>query len=208
MHVLHTSPETGGFAVQAVLEETGAEYRLAEVDTKAGQHRSPDFLKRNPMGQVPVLELPDGTVMTETAAMLIHLADRLAPGRLAPEPDSPARPAYLRWLMFMAVNLYQADLRAYYPERYTADGTGATGVKAAAVRDMDRQLAILDQLIGDRPYLLGDSFTAADPYLLMLAHWHPEAKSAFSRFGNVARVCDKVRMRKAVTAANQYHRIW
>ena len=206
MYVLHTERESGGFAVQAVLEAAGAEYRVAEVAEKAP--RSADFLRLNPMGQVPVLELPDGTVMTESAAIVIHLADTLAPGRLAPEPASTERPAYLRWLVFMAVNLYGADLRFYYPGRYTAEATGGQGVKQAALAHMEAQFAILDRAIGAKKFLLSDSFSAADPYVLMLAHWHPEPQTLFDRHSRLARVCDGVRKVPAVQAANAFHRIW
>lgn len=208
MHVLHTSRGSGGFAVHALLEEAGAKYRLVEVDTKAGEHRSPAFLKLNPMGQVPVLELPSGKVMTESAAMVIYLADRLKPGSLAPTPASPARPAYLRWLLFMAVNLYGSDLHVYYPERYTSDPAGAAAVKQAGIEALDRQLAILDDAIGSNRFLLGSRYSAADPYLLMLVHWHPEPDSVFGRCANIARVCEAVRNRKAIRSINAFHRLW
>jgi glutathione S-transferase len=149
MHVLHTETGSGGFAVQAVLEAAGAEYRLVEVEGKSAGERTLEFLKLSPLGQVPVLELPDGAVMTESAAILIHLADTLAPGRLAPDAHSPDRPAFLRWVVFMAVNLYGADLRLYYPERYTTDESGAQAVKQAALAHMDAQFAILEAAIGD-----------------------------------------------------------
>jgi glutathione S-transferase len=206
MYVLHTERESGGFAVQTVLEAAGAEYRLEEVAERGP--RPAGFLELNPMGQVPVLELPDGSVMTESAAIVIHLADTLAPGRLAPEPASPARPAYLRWLVFMAVNLYGADLRFYYPGRYTAEAPGAQGVKQAALAHMEAQFAILDRAIGAKKFLLSDSFSAADPYVLMLAHWHPEPQTLFARHSSLARVCDAVRKLPSVQAANAFHRIW
>jgi glutathione S-transferase len=206
IHVLHSERQSGGFAVQAVLEAAGAAYRIVEVAERGP--RTAAFLKLNPMGQVPVLELPDGTVMTESAAIVIHLADALAPGRLAPDPLSPARPAYLRWLLFMAVNLYTADLRLYYPARYTADPEGADAVKQAALAHMDAQFAILDRAIGEKRFLLSDEFSAADPYLLMLSHWHPEPPTLFARHPGIARVCDAVRQVPAVAAANAFHRIW
>ena len=208
MYVLHTSPETGGFAVQAVLEEAGAEYRLAEVDFAAGLHRSPAFLSLNPMAQVPVLELPEGTVMTESAAIVIYLADRLGPGSLAPAPDSPLRPVFLRWLVFMAANLYPADLMAYHADRYTTDPAGAPAVRQAALDLMDQHFAILDEAIGDRASLIGDGYTVADPYLLMLTYWHPDAAAVLGHRPNIARLCEAVRDRPAVVAANAYHRIW
>lgn len=208
MYVLHTGPGKGGFAVQVVLEEAGAEYRLVEVDFAAGLHRSPAFLGLNPLAQVPVLELPDGEVMTESAAIVVHLADRLGSGTLAPEPESPLRPAYLRWLVFMAANVYPAQLMAYYPDRYTADADGAEAVKQAALGHLEVQFAILDEAIGDQSFLVGEAFTAADPYLFMLVYWHPEPAAVLQRYENLARVCDAVRDRPAVVTANAYHRIW
>ena len=208
MHVLHTETESGGFVVQAVLEAAGAEYRLVEVEGKSARQRTPEFLKLSPLGQVPVLELPDGTVMTESAAILIHLADTLAPGKLAPDAASRDRPAYLRWIVFMAVNLYGADLRLYYPQRYTTDDAGAQAVKEAALAHMDAQFAIVEEAIGDNAFLVSDSFSAADPYHLMLAHWHPDAGALFARHPNIARVCDATRKLPPVKAANRFHRIW
>ena len=206
IHVLHSERNSGAFAVQSVLEATGAEYRIVEVAEKSPRPAS--LLKLNPLGQVPVLELPDGTIMTESAAIVIHLADALAPGRLAPDLLSPARPTYLRLLLFMAVNLYTADLRLYYPARYTADPAGADGVKQAALAHMDAQFAIIDQAIGDNRFLLSDDFSAADPYLLMLSYWHPEPQTLFARHPGIARVCDSTRQVPAVAAANAWHRIW
>jgi glutathione S-transferase len=208
MYVLHSRPGWGSFAVEAVLAEAGAKYRLVEVDTSAGEHRSKTFLKLNPMGQVPVLELPGGQVMTESAAMVLYLADRLAEGSLAPKPASKLRPAYLRWLTFMTANVYTADQRLYYPDRFTTDPAGADGVKAAGLRDMERWFAMIDEAIGPGKYLLGRNFTAADPYLLMLAYWHPEPAKLLSSCRNLARVCETVRSRKAIAALNAYHRLW
>jgi glutathione S-transferase len=208
MHVLHTERESGGFAVHAVLEAAGADYRLVEVEGKSARQRTRDFLKLSPLGQVPVLELPDGAVMTESAAILIHLADTCAPGKLAPDAMSPDRPAYLRWIVFMAVNLYGADLRLYYPQRYTTDDSGAGGVKEAALAHMDAQFAIVEEAIGDKQFLVSDVFSAADPYLLMLAHWHPDSQALFARHPNISRVCDATRDLPPVKAANRFHRIW
>lgn len=208
MYVLHTSPGSGGFAVEAVLAEAGAKYRVVPIDTSKGEHRKRAFLKLNPMAQVPVLELPGGQVMTESAAMVIYLADRLAPGKLAPKPTAAARAAYLRWLSFMAVNLYTADLRFFYCDRYTADPAGAEAVKAAGLRDMDAQFDILDKAVGANRYLLGRSYSAADPYLLMLCTWHPDAAKMLARRKNLARLCETVKARKAIAPLNAFHKLW
>lgn len=208
MYILHTSAGSGGFAVEAILAEAGAEYRVVPIDTKKNEHRKKSFLKLNPMAQVPVLTLPDGTVMTESAAMVIHLADALAGGKLAPKPGTAKRAQYLRWLTFMAVNLYTADLRFFYSDRYTTDPAGAEAVKASGLRDMEGQFAMLDKAVGAGMYLLGNSFSAADPYLLMLCHWHPEPAKMLSQRKNLGRICQRVKSRKAIAPLNAFHKLW
>ena len=74
MYTLFWSVDTGAFGVQAVLEELGA-LPVRGLDTSQGQHRTPHYLAVNPMAQVPALRLPDGTVITELAAIVLHLCD-------------------------------------------------------------------------------------------------------------------------------------
>ena len=208
MYVLHTSEGSGGFAVQAVLEEAKADYRVVKVDTGKGEHRKPSFLKLNPMGQVPVLELPGGGVMTESAAMVIYLADRLVGGRLAPKPVSRKRADYLRWLTFLGVNVYTADLRYFYSDRYTTEPKGADGVKGAGLRDMEAQFDILNKAVGKGPYVLGNRYSAVDPYLLMLCTWHPQPADMLRGRKNLARLCETVKARKAIASINAFHKLW
>jgi glutathione S-transferase len=206
MFKLYTSAGTGGFAAHAVLEEAGARYRIIAVDTRAGDHRTAKFLKLNPMAQVPVLELPNGEVMTESAAMVIYLCDRL--GVLAPAPGSRNRARFLRWLLFLAVNTYTADLRAYYSDRFSTVPGDVTGIRAAALADMDRQFAMVDKAIGAGPFMLGRSFSALDIYLAMLVYWHPEPDAIVKRHRNIGRLVERVKARKAVKAINAFHQLW
>jgi glutathione S-transferase len=206
MFKLYTSRGSGGFAAHAVLEEAGARYEIIPVDTKAGEHKTVRFLRLNPMAQVPVLELPNGQVMTESAAMVIYLCDRL--GVLAPAPASRHRAAFLRWLVYLAVNTYTADLRVYYSERYSTVSGDVTGIREAALADMERQFGILDQAIGGSKYFLGSTVSAVDVYLTMLVYWHPEPQQMLSRFGNIARVAERVKARKTIRHINEIHELW
>ena len=198
-YTVYTSAGTGGFAVEAVLEVAGAEWQRVVVDTKAGAHRTPEFLKLNPMAQVPTLMLPDGTVMTESAAMCVLIAERHPDAGLSPPLDSPLRAQFLRWMMFMSSVIY---------DRYTTDATGAPAVRAAAVAEMDHGLAILDRALGSGTTLIGDGYTAADPYLFMLVHWHPDVAGVLSRCPAIARHAGAVRARPEIVALNEFHRLW
>ena len=75
MYVLRWSRGCGSFAPHAALNEVGASYELVEVDLDSNQEYTQEFLAINPRAQVPVLTLPDGTVMTESVAMVMHIAD-------------------------------------------------------------------------------------------------------------------------------------
>ncbi len=76
----------------------------------------------NPTGRVPALMLPDGTVMFESAAMLIHLALSHPKAALAPQPGSNRHAAFLQWMVFLSANVYEAVLRIYYSARYSTRG--------------------------------------------------------------------------------------
>lgn len=81
---------SGGFAVEAALVKAGAAHEVIVVDTAKGEQNRPDFVAISPMRQVPVLLLPAGAAMTESAAIVVHLANAIPDKRLAPQPATPA----------------------------------------------------------------------------------------------------------------------
>ena len=114
MFKLYSRANSGSLVVEAILEHVGARYQLIEVE---GGKPSAELIRLNPLGQVPVLMLPDDSVMTESAGMTIYLADIYPEAKLAPSVTSPQRSRYLRWMLFLAANIYMTDLRVYYPDR-------------------------------------------------------------------------------------------
>ena len=202
MYTLFWSVDTGAFGVQAVLEELGAPYRCQVVDTSQGQHRTPEYLAVNPMAQVPALQLPDGAVLTESAAMVLHLCDARPEAGLLPTVGSSERATAYRWLFWLATNFYEADLRFYYPERYTSTTEGAEGVKQAAMAQMDRMATMAEALLARGPYVLGERFSAVDIYLFMLLLWHPARTEILALYPGLGRLMRLVRRRPAV------ERIW
>jgi glutathione S-transferase/GST-like protein len=202
MHKLYWSADTGAFAVQVVLEELGLAYERVVTDTKAGQHRTAGYRALNPMEQVPTLVLPDGTVLTESAAMVLHLCDTHPEAGLLPPPGTSARALAYRWLFWLATGLYESDLRYYYPDRYTSEPGGAAGVRQAALERMDRLVAVAEEWLGAGPYALGEGHSAVDPYLFMLVLWHPARAGIFTRHPGLGEHARRLRARPAV------QRIW
>ncbi|MBN9552122.1 MAG: glutathione S-transferase family protein, partial [Alphaproteobacteria bacterium] len=145
MYKLYTRPGSGGFVVEAALAMAGVPFE--QIDVPKQETPDPAFLAISPLCQVPALTLPDGHSLTESAAICILLAERHPEAGLAPEAGSPGRADFLRWMAFMSSVLYPAALRLYYAHRYTADAGGVGAVKEAAVAEMDRGFAIVDDAL-------------------------------------------------------------
>lgn len=169
-YTLYGSDGSGSTAVEALLAELGLPLHLEIVERDADGAFLPAFKAISPLSQVPVLRLPDGTLMTESGAMMIYLADLVPEAGLAPHTSDLDRAPYLRIILFAAASTYPAYLRFFYPDSYSTDPEGAAGVKAAAERDIWRDLAVLGQVLGHRDWFAG-RFTAADIYVAMLAMW-------------------------------------
>lgn len=206
MYTLYTRPGSGGFVAEAVLALAGAPFE--RVNISKAVEPNPDFLAISPLGQVPVLTLPDGTSLTESAAICTLIAERHPEAALAPAPGSPTRADFLRWMAFMSSALYPAVLRFYYAQRYTADPEGVKAVKDAAAAELDRGFAIVDRALEGRNWLVGDAFSVADIYLLMMASWHPQAEKARATWLNIERLCAAQRDNPVIKDLNARHEMW
>jgi len=171
MYKLYGTKQTGTCAVHAALKELDIPYEMVEVTTKTGQHLTDAYKKINPRRQVPSLMLPDGAVITEGPAILIHLADTHSQHSLIPAIGTVDRSQIIRWLFFFAVNVYEGELRKLLGARYTTDPDGGDPVGAAAEAYVNRHYQIFETTLGDGPYFLGDRFSILDIYVWMLAQW-------------------------------------
>ena len=169
-YVLYGYPQSGSAPIEAALVLAGADFTCRDLDPETGL-KAADFLAVNPRGQVPALVLPDGTVVTEVPAILSHLADAHPGSVLAPAPGSSARAVHDRWMAFTHANLYEAVLRVYYTDRYTTDPAGVAGVRAAAEAYVARHFALLQDAMGDGPFLLGPRPMAVDLVIWILVSW-------------------------------------
>ncbi|MFZ0007785.1 MAG: glutathione S-transferase family protein [Steroidobacteraceae bacterium] len=199
---LYGRVNAGSLAPQIVLEETGAPYEIVWVPKTPADLEA---LRRiHPSGKVPLLVLPDGTVVAESAAILIHLTNLHPQAGLAPPAGSSAHARFLQWMVFLSANVYEAALRYFYCERYCTDAAAAPEVKAQALADYAGHL---ERIHGElSPYVLGDQLSAADPYLHMLAGWYPEeVRPLASRVPKLARLAELLRRRPATRKAEQDH---
>jgi glutathione S-transferase len=161
--VLYWRPGTASMAPHAALAEIGADYRLVEIGRDEAQSDE-SYRALNPLGVVPTLvDEEQGLVLTESAAILLHLGDRYPEAQLAPAD----RADYYRWLVFLTNTVQSAMLRFFYPERYG----GGDEVAAAAARDAGEAFDILDRALDGRTWLATDHRTGADLFLFMVTRW-------------------------------------
>ncbi|MEM7206983.1 MAG: glutathione S-transferase N-terminal domain-containing protein [Pseudomonadota bacterium] len=202
MYKLYWTPDAGSLAPQIILEEAGAEYEICEIDLDAEEENSEEFLKVNPRGQIPALTLPDGTTITESAAIVLHVAENYPESNLLPPLGSSERATVYRWLMFAATNYYEGILRYFYPYYFTTEEAHQDSVKSSAVAYTNKARELIEDAIGDGPYLLGETYSVVDPYILMLSGWIEEEGSLFPEKPKLKHLCETVKQRPAV------QRIW
>jgi len=177
---LYGRPGSGSSSVEATLVLAGLDHVVIDVD-KADEAALARLRQLNPLGQVPTLVLPDGQVMTESAAILCYLAELNPDAELAPMPGEPGRAHFLRLMTFLSSSLYMSFLRFYYPDRYTADRDGAEAVRRAAAEQIGFEWRVFDGIFGEGPFVLGGSPSVADLYAAMLMDWTDERDAMFAR---------------------------
>lgn len=172
MMQLHYFPSNASMTPHMLLEELGVPYERVLVDRTTNAHRSPEYLKLNPNGKIPVLVDGD-LVLYETGAIVLHLVDTHPEAGLAPALGTAERAIFYKWLLWLA-NTLQAEMPLYfYSDRWADDAAGAAQVK----RHAEAHIAgMIDQLEGELarhggPWFAGDRFSALDPYVFMLCRW-------------------------------------
>lgn len=166
MLTLYGSPNTRSLRVAWMLEELSLEWDYHPIALMKGEGRSESFLAVNPGGKVPALRDGDAT-LTESAAIVTYLGDKYAARELVPEPGTVARGQYDQWCHFAMSELEQplwtiAKHTFAIPEKYRVPQVIDT-----ASWEFQRALGLLSLGLGDNPYILGDTFSAAD---ILLAH--------------------------------------
>jgi glutathione S-transferase len=173
MITLYHSPRTRSVRVLWLLEELGLPYELKAVPFTQDSLKSPEYLKLNPFGKVPALTDGDLT-MFESGAIVEYLLERYGQGRLAPPVGSVERGAFLQWVHFAEATLMpplgaMAQHMIFLPE--------ADRIPAVVVDSQTKVMAMLTAVaaaLGDKTYILGTTFSAADimlGYSLLLTKW-------------------------------------
>jgi glutathione S-transferase len=191
---LYYAPGACSLAAHITLHESGLPFSAVRVDLRT--HKLPDggdYYAVNAKGYVPLLQLDDGTRLSEVAAILQYIADR-EPGVLAPAFGTFERYQLMEWLNFIATELHKGLNPLWKP-------TTPDAYKAVVLDAVGQRLDFVVASLGAKPYLTGDRFTIADAYLYTIVNWHRFLKFDISRWPSLERFQARVAARPKVQAA-------
>ena len=192
---LYYSPGACSLSPHIVLNEAGLAFDKVKTDTRAKTtDGGGDFWKVNPLGYVPVLELDDGTRLTEGPAIVQYIADRVPEKKLAPPNGTPQRTELQRWLNFVSTELHKGFSPLFNP---------AMPEEAKKIfRDrLGTRFAYVDKHLTGNDYLLGKDYSVADAYLFTISNWAARVDVDLSPTPNVLAYRKRVGARPAVQAA-------
>lgn len=197
-YVLHGARGSGSCAVECALAEIGAGYELRVIDLRTGEQRGPAYEAVNPQRKVPTVILEDGETLTESVAILLTLEERHREAGLLPPPGSRARARALRWLLFLATELYPIVEINDYPERFTP----APG-RAGATRELAREIwrtrwRLVEENVAGDPFLLRDGFCLTDVYAAVVSRWAQQDEWRPAHLPKIERLTAAVAARPAI----------
>ena len=195
-YVIHGAPGSGSGIIEAVCAEIGVEFNLRDLDARNDEHRAEDYAAVNPNRKMPALELPDGELLTETLAIVLALDEIHREAAILPAPGTEARRRAVRWMAFLAAELYPLVEILDYPGRFVEEA--AAEALQDRVRELwrERWLILEDQVQG--PWLLGSTFCATDLYLSHLVRWDVPASWREEHLPRIVALAEAVAARPAL----------
>lgn len=176
MMKLYYSTGACSFAIHAVLNECGAEFDAQRVEISKGENKTPEFLKLNPRGQVPVLVDGD-TVLREGGAVMMYIADKFQ-SPLLPQSGA-AKLAAIEWMMFCNATLHPAYSVCYGLMRQELDAAAKDKMMATARAKIQTLWDDVEAQLNKTEYIAGNEITVADFMLCTMANWVMAAQPNF-----------------------------
>ncbi len=191
----------GSAIAEAAMTLAGVAYEREAVDPRTPGPALDRLRAANPLCEIPTVVLPDGGVMTESAALVLYLAELAPDSGLAPPAGDRDRAPFLRWLVFFVAAIYPTFTYGDVPTRYVTDGDELRRATDQRVQSLWRQL----EDVAGAPWFLGERFSALDLYVAVMTRWRPE-RAWFAahcpRLHAIALACEQRPELASVWAAN------
>jgi len=203
MFTLYYGPGTCALASHIALEDAGAEYALKRVDFRSAGQQSPDYLAINPKGRVPALATPRGA-LTETPAILAFIAQSFPNARLAPLDDPFAFAQMQAFNSYLCATVHVAHAHGRRGYRWADDEASFADMKRKVPQTVGACYDLIESRMFTGPWVLGEDYSVADPYLFTLTSWLENDGVDPARFPRVAehraRMAERESVKKALAA--------
>jgi glutathione S-transferase len=201
MLTLYYAAHTCSLASHIALADAGAVYELKRIDFRTGEQQSPDYLRINPKGRVPALATQRG-ILTETPAMLAFIAQGFPEAGLAPADDAFAFAELQAFNSYLCSTVHVAHAHRMRGQRWADEETSLADMKRKAPRSVGACFETIETHMLRGPWVMGDRYTIADPYLFTLAQWLEADGVDLTRIPRViehrSRMAGRPNVRKAI----------
>ncbi len=193
---LFYSPGACSLSPHIALREAGLPFQAVKAPTKTHKlDDGTDYYTINPLGYVPLLELDDGTRLTEGPAIVQYIADQAPASKLAPAAGTLARYRLMGWLNFVGTEVHKSCFGWMFNPATPAE------FKTVLKQRLDDRLRWVDQQLEGKTWLMGDDFTVADGYLFVVTNWAKPMAIDLAPYPNLVDWRERVAARPAVQAA-------
>jgi len=200
MLTLFTSPGSCGRASHIALEESGLAFEIRRIDFAAQEQQSTAFLKINPKGRVPALVTDHGT-LTESPAILAYIAQSAPQARLAPLDDVFAFGRMQAFNAYLSSTVHVAHAHGRRAYRWTDDLAAMEALKRRVADNMTDCFELIEEAMLETPWVMGETYSIADPYLFTMAGWLESDGIAIAAFPKVHAHYKAMMQRSAVQRA-------
>lgn len=170
MFTLYTAPNTCALASHIALRDAGAQFEIVRINFAKAEQQSPPYLKINPKGRVPALVTPRG-ILTETPAMLAFIAQSYPEAQLAPLSDAFAFAQLQAFNSYLCSSLHVAHAHRMRGHRWADEAASFADMQRKVPQTVGAGFALVEREMMRGPFVMGDAYTIADPYLFTLAQW-------------------------------------
>ena len=197
---LYFAPATCSLASHIALEEAGAPYEAEKVDFKAGGQRAPDYLRLNPKGRVPAL-VTDRGVLTETPAILAYIGQSFPDSAVGIPKDAFDFARIQAFNAYLCSTVHVAHAHKRRASRWADDAAAQEAMAAKVTANMGDCFELIENTMIAGPYVMGETYSIADPYLFTISGWLEGDGVDIARFPKVLAHRDRMAERPAVKAA-------
>lgn len=197
---LFYSPGSCALASRIALEEAGAEYEAVRLNFKENEQRGEAYLKVNPKGRVPALATDKG-ILTETPAILAYIAQSFPRAKLAPLDDPFAFAAMQAFNAYLCSTVHVAHAHKWRGYRWADDAAAQEAMKRKVPQNIAECYTLIEREMLKGPWVMGEAYTVADPYLFTVARWLKADDADIARFPKVRDLVRRMPERPAVKRA-------